>query len=242
MEEKILEKIQKLIALQEDAKDKGSLEESANAAAKVQALLLKHNLDMEQVNGHSKEEVILKTISGKGIGWNKRQGKWVHSLYNGICTHNFGKLVLGTGWDKEEVKLHIMAEKSNLEVIEYLGYTLTQKILNLQSIAWRKYSGSDLKGTFRRGYLQGATLGILSKLREQREAAIEANDQVAGLVLVKSKKVEEFTEEQFPNLRKDKGSSTKASDAAIGMGFRDGRAQDINAGVGQGTAKGELNG
>lgn len=227
--EKIIEKIQKLLALQEDAENQGSLEEAANAAAKVQTLLLKHNLDMAKVNGHEKVAVILKAVSSKGTGWNKRQGKWMQGLYQGICEHNFCNLVLSHGWDKEEIKMQLMGEPHNLEVVEYMGYSLSQTLLRMQSRAWLKYYGPDKKGTFRRGYLQGAALGIISKLREIREAALEDNDQVAGLVLVQSEKVSKFKDNKFPNLKAGRASNT--SSTAIAQGFREGKKVELNKGV-----------
>jgi len=238
--EQIIEKIQKLLALQEDAKKQGSLDEAETAAAMAQKLLLKYNLDMAKVNGHEQQEVILKQISAKNTGWNKRQGQWMASLYNGLCKYNFCHLVLSSGWDKEEIKLNIMGEPHNMEVVEYMGYTLSQILLRMEKQAWAKYSGPDKKGTFRRGYLQGATLGIISKLREQREREMQANEQVSALVLVQSEKVEKFKEQEFPNLTKGKASYT--SSTAVGQGFADGRKVELNQGVGQAAAKAQIHG
>ena len=50
--ESIIEKVQKLLRLQKGAEDIGSLEEAANAAEKVQTLLLKHNLEMADISAH----------------------------------------------------------------------------------------------------------------------------------------------------------------------------------------------
>jgi len=231
--ENILERIQKLIALQEDAERQGSLAEAANAAAKVQDLLLKHNLDMAEVNGHKKVDVILKKLSCKEMGWNKRQGRWVPSLFNGICEFNFCNLVMAPGWDNEEIKLNLMGEPENVEVVEYMGYTLVQQLLKLEGAAWRSYRGPDKRGTFRRGYFQGAVLGVTSKLREQRNKAMEDNTGVSALVHVQSEKVEKFQEQEFPHLKKTRGTRTKAGEAAKQMGFQDGRNAQVNKGVGQ---------
>lgn len=240
METKIIERIQKLLALQKDAEAQGSLEEAANAASKAQTLLLKHNLDLAKVNGHSKVDVILTEISCKGTGWNKRQGKWMQGLYKSICDHNFCALVLSSGWDKEEVRLNVMGEPHNLEVVEYMGYTLSQILLRMEKKAWVSYKGLDKKGTFRRGYLLGATLAINQKLEDMRSVALKESDQVAALVLVQSKKVEDFKNNKYQDLKKSRKGGTNST--AVGQGYADGKKVAINKGVGQGKERAQIDG
>ncbi len=150
------------------------------------------------------------------------------SLYQGIANYNFCQLVLSnTGRD---IKLYLMGEPQNLEVVEYLGNQLSTRLLSMEKRTWNAYQGIDKRGTFRRGYLMGAVLGIISRLREQREAASRASASVTSLVLVQSEKVSAFSEQEFPNTKKKNKSKTKSS--VVAMGYRDGKAMDIHKGVG----------
>ncbi len=182
---------------------------------------------MAEVEGHKVQEVFKETFSSSDIGWNKRQGQWMMVLFNGIAKYNFCQIVLtNTGRD---IKIHVMGEPQNIEVVVYLGAQLSTRLLNMEKRAWNPYQGQDKKGTFRRGYLMGASMGIISKLREQREAASRASASVTALVLVQSEKVALFVEQEFPSLGKSRASKTKSS--AIYQGYRDGKAMDIYKGM-----------
>jgi hypothetical protein len=234
--DKIKEKIQKLMALQVDAEKQGSLEEAANAACKVQDLLLKHNLAMAEVEGHKVQTMNRVTSSASDIGWNKRQGQWLMGLYNGLAKYNFCRVIL-TQYPRD-VKIHVMGELQNVEVVNYLGAQLAQRVLNLEKQGWNLYQGSDKRGTFRRGYLMGTVMGIISQLREQREAASRASASVASLVLVQSEAVQEYVEQEFPDTKTQKRSKTKSN--AVGLGYVAGQALDVHKGIGSNTSQKEI--
>jgi hypothetical protein len=125
-----------------------------------------------------------------------------------------------------------------VEVVNYLGAQLAQRVLNLEKQGWNLYQGSDKRGTFRRGYLMGTVMGIISQLREQREAASRASASVASLVLVQSEAVQEYVEQEFPDTKTQKRSKTKSN--AVGLGYVAGQALDVHKGIGSNTSQKEI--
>ena len=86
---KIHDKISKLIRLEEGAKEIGSMEEAANAAAQIQKLLLKYNIDRNQLEPEKqKENIISKEVEiGKEHGYKKTESDWMLVLANHICVN-----------------------------------------------------------------------------------------------------------------------------------------------------------
>ena len=78
----IIEKVQKLLSLQKGAEVIGSLKEAANAAEKVQTLLLKYNLEMADISAYDpdREQKIGRAIY-RDVYAKKNEGKWIYRLY-----------------------------------------------------------------------------------------------------------------------------------------------------------------
>ena len=88
---KVLDKIKKLLALQKSAEDIGSLEEAQNAAAQVSKLVLKYNIDMADVQEGPEEDRIgvVRMAIHEILPFNKTHGRWLHSLYHVVAKFNF---------------------------------------------------------------------------------------------------------------------------------------------------------
>ena len=99
MDQKILNKLQKLLALQDSAKAIGSAAEAETVAAKINELLLLHNLSLSELRESQKPEE--RESMGKADIevdklTNKKEGDWVYQLYCVIARHNLCEAIKRT--------------------------------------------------------------------------------------------------------------------------------------------------
>lgn len=201
--EKQIEKIQKLLALQKDAVKQGSLPEAANAAAKVQALLLKYNLSIEQVEISKKAEIIEKNLMASDVGWSKTKGSSIIDLYNGVGHANFCKVLYGRRHNGD-IGIRIIGEPANILCVEFFVIQILETINHLRKQEWSIYTGYLKKNKFFRSFYKGAVDAIVYKLQEERKKAEEA-EQTHALVLVKDAKLSTYMEK----VKVTKGRSQK---------------------------------
>ena len=236
MEERIIEKVKKLIELQHGAEAIGSLEEAANAAEKVQTILMKYNLELADVTNHvnkTKEEIL--RFQEKGIFAKKNEGQWIYHLYSMLSRYNFCGIILSGFWDngKKNSYVNIIGTKENVEVVKFLGEILEERIRILCRRAYNsegKYYEKN-PNAFRRAYYEGAVMGINDQLEEAKQRAMQVNIKVTALVLATDKKINNAITQMFPNLGKGKRSRTLSSEAGGAMGYRDGKTISINKGI-----------
>jgi len=176
--ERIVEKIQKLLEFQNGAEVIDSPEEAANAAEKVQRLLLKYNLSMEDI-GERKEKSKVTEKRFDDIAPKKNEGDWIFSLYQTLCKYNFSIFIIHksvTGFDrrgKHEISMKgvIVGQEENILTIKFLGEQLESR---LRAMARKRFSEvkdfvPEKRNTFIRGYLRGSVIGIAQQLRKVQE-------------------------------------------------------------------------
>ena len=238
MTETILAKIQKLMRLQESAQAIGSIAEAANAAERVQDLLLKYNLSMAEVEGFEEDEskVIHEIVNASDLNFNHREGKWLTALAGGLSRYNMCRSINTVSGNKL-VKITFIGEPQNLEVVRYLFEILVPRARQLVRQEFNRYNGLEKLGTFRRGYLMGFAMGVSTQLREAQERQERESAQVTALVRVKSEAVEKKTEELFPYLRSARSSRTSSLDGSM-RGYTAGKSTLLNKGVGGRSSKG----
>ncbi len=227
MDKKLIEKVRKLLALSADAENQGSLAEAANAAQKAQDLLMKHNLSMEEVNKDPNQITIDQTmVEIVKQGWNHRHGKWLYSLYNAAAKANLCETFIST--QKGFERVYIVGEEHNREIAQYLAEQLTIRIYKMESYSWRVYQGREKRGTFRRGYLLGATLAVRDRLLESFKKAAEATEQTRALVHTKDALITEYL--AGLGLKTAKRSKVSGMDG-FRNGHKDGKDISIHKGV-----------
>jgi len=234
--EKILDKLKKLIALQEGAEKIGSISEAANAAEKIQTILIKYNLEMSQVLNHKRPEklnVLGIKIMVDDLGYDKRHGKWLSYLMGGIARYNFGK-VINNLKNGEISSFHFLAAEQNLFIIEYLAQYLSKTAMSLERQEYKNFP-NEPRGSFRRRFLMGAAMGIISKLREQLEYQEQHTEGVTALVVFNREAIELRSQELYPALRSGKGAGTGTMRTMVGdiaaIGYTKGQEVQINRGV-----------
>ena len=161
----IIAKIQKLINLQEGAEAVGSYAEAENAAARVQDILMKYNLDLETVKGST-----IRTRAEFFDGWiglkdkaGKSESFWVPKLYTAIGNNNLCRVTTYTDG------IMILGRKEQVDLVLYISEQMISKIRIAEKFAWKEYIGEEKRGTFRRGFFDGATVGINSRLSKDMQ-------------------------------------------------------------------------
>lgn len=234
----LLEKLKKLLSLQERA---GTQAEAENAAAKIQEMCLKYNLDMQSVKDSAnkednlieKEEFDLNTTQGKS------DGTWVVSLWKVLSVHNMCTIIKINNGTREG-KVSVIGLPINIAFVQYAFDQLYSKIKTIEKIAWDEYQKalpSEKRGTFRRGFYVGAVAGINHKLEQQKEALKKqfeetmAEENLTSLMVTNEKAIEEFIQETFSNLHKTKARKMISQDGNQ-LGYEKGKQLDINKGIG----------
>ena len=238
--ESIIEKVQKLIALQKGAEEIGSLEEAANAAEKVQTLLLKYNLEMDDISRHDpdKDQKMGRAKYQEVIA-KKNEGMWIYRLYAVLADHNFCDVVY-TNYRMDNGKrnkyVNLIGKKDNVQVVKFLADQLELRLRSLEVKAWNKTGRftNEKRNAFRRAYLLGACQGIDSQLGEVKRRAMRDNSQVQGLVLANDIKLQEALAQLFPNLKTGRRTKGYSAYMAGSLGYRDGKEIQIQKGMGSG--------
>jgi hypothetical protein len=242
--EEIIEKIQKLLEFQAGAEKINSPEEAANAAEKVQKLLMKYNLQMEDI-GQRKQKSKVGKNEFKDITPKKNESTWIFDLYNGLAKYNMCKLIIMSRWspDKSKVVQYacLIGEEQNILTVKFLGDQLEPRLRNMGNKRFHEFKNAvgEKKNTFMRGYLKGAARGIHNQLKDAQEKMMREESSCNALVLVKSKAIEEFVAEEFKNLGKAKSTHIKGS-GGFGIGQLDGQSMSINQGIAGGQPQGAI--
>jgi hypothetical protein len=256
--EQIKEKILKLIELRDGAEKIGSLYEAANAAEKVQRILLKHNLDLAEIEGKKYEQKLGITedaLDLKDLGWDKTQGTWMLVLYRALCQYNFCTFITRSSGKLKIYGFYLIGTKENIEIVKYFGEQLLNRFKVMMGVAWKEYEGNDKKGKFKRGYLMGVCLGIAAKLREQfelqryetrtgpnLEPKMEGHiiNKIDALIVITQNKVMEYVKKKIPNLGEGRNYVKPNGSDAVEIGYIDGRNTEINKGIQQYKMKDKL--
>jgi len=123
--EKILDRLQKLKAHQESAEKIGSVEEAQAFAEMLQRLLLKHNLEMTDLEfeAHEKEEPIDRfpiNWEEHGLKTKKCRIEWEEQLAGIVARANFCRILV----HHDSNRITLVGRKSDAQVTEYLIVTL----------------------------------------------------------------------------------------------------------------------
>lgn len=220
----IREKIAKLLKKAESAKEVDSLHEAEIFAAKANKLLMEYNLSMDDIDMKEKQRTIESiTVDIESI---KTEGDWVKTLYGVIARNNLCRVInyINTG------RIEIFGEKENVEMVMYMASSLRETIKNGFSARWKSYTGTEKRGTYKRGYLGGAVIGINIKLTEQRAELAKELIGVTALVRTNEIALADKISEKFPNLRKGRATRSSSMDGRS-QGVNDGKNMNVNKAI-----------
>jgi hypothetical protein len=212
--QKILDKAQKLKTLSERA---GTPEEAANAASKLQGMLLRYNLTLQAVEENVQPEYNKEDFE---LNENRNHKGWAASLYHGIGKANQCETIFFPG----TAKMSIVGRKHNIEMVNYLyGYLINQ----IKGLAERATAGQyEGQARYRRAFCIGAVSTVRKRLREEVDAVVSEQPSYGALVSTEKALVLKEFKTQFPRTRKGSGSSYSS-----GSGFSDGREAGKGIGI-----------
>lgn len=236
----ILEKLRKLQNLYDGALKINSEAEAANAAAKIQRILLQYNLTLDQIPMEGKEkrdEFIRESASGftyKNIG-----GYWEYDLMKTLCKHNLCRCFMNGDSYKYLV---LFGSKENLEVVKWLRGMLSEKYVKLSLKRYKEYT-AEFQGfkpmgvdTFRRRYLLGCCRGLDEKLTAEEQSLVECQ----ALIVLNDKKLDKYIHESVGVIGTISRPSLSGGRSAYDQGCVDGRNTEIYKPIEQNKSKGEI--
>ncbi len=236
----IIERVQKLLDLEQGAKAIGSLEEAANAAEKAQKLLMKHNLEMADIAAHDPNQAQkMGRATFQDVVAQKNEGQWIYRLYYVLAEHNFCDIVYTAFIDdngKKNKYVNLIGTKDNVQVVKFLADQLEPRLRVLEKEAWktgRLYG--EKRNAFRRGYFMGAAQGIGAQLADAKKKMMRESDQVYGLVVANDQALAQAVSELFPHLKKGRRSRGLSAQIGGSMGYNDGKNISIHKGMGNGS-------
>jgi len=193
VDDKVLERLQALLRL---AKDGGATEAEASLAAeRAHTLLLKHGLEMADVEGDGQ---------GGGVEELRYDGlmnqRWIPSLvavvggnnYCRVLTHNTGQL-------------SIIGRSYNVKVVHQLSLWLIGQVSGLASTDWdaREFLGRTdgvSRSEWREGFISGVMQRIGERLRQQRADDDGVAENVRALVVTYDEENADYLGVAYPNL------------------------------------------
>lgn len=213
MDNKIIEKIQKLLSLAESP----NKNEAESAMAKAQQLMTKHNIEMQTVENHDSEYINMTTET---YGRASIQDKYINDI---LVKFFFVRLVQSRR--NSGLFLNIVGEKNNVKTAIHMR----QYLKNVFNTLWQEYrKETGAKANAKQSFFFGIWKGFSEKMQEERYNAQQQYD----VVLVNDPKVDEKVDELFGKLRSAGKSRVNAGDAqARAAGHAQGRKLNVNSGA-----------
>lgn len=228
---RLMARIDKLLELSSSPNEA----EAAAAAAKVRELLVKYNLEIEDVRGKSAKPnariVLEKIVPPK----NGRRQQWEVALQGAIANAYFCRAI------HSQLKFYFIGEEADVEVAAFTFSQLQARLETMAAEATHKHgiwyqemygvssrwaTGDHHPKAWRTNWLRGAVEGIRAKLWEERR---KDTDQVTALVRVKNQAIEPYVQQLHPHLVGYEMSGTGG--AGYRDGYNTGRSMDINPGL-----------
>lgn len=236
--EKIIQRIKKLKAHAESAKEIGSIEEAALFAAKMEELMVEYNITMMQVD-HAKEftkDEFAHWQYTEGISYKDSQANfgWRLNLVRVICKYNFCSHVINSG----KKQFFVYGHADNVDTVVWLYNYLSIGLMRLAQSEWNrigKSTGYSSRVVFLKEFLYGAGYGIDSKLEEQRKANQKMNEY-SSLILYNKNALVRYIGNKFGSqLGKGRAYGIKPKGHAFKDGYAAGKNYNLGKPVGGST-------
>lgn len=227
--DEIIRKIQKLKKINPNNANE---HEVAIAASQVNKLLAKYQLEMADIA----EEKVGEGIEVFEYGGGRQKKTWLAQLIFNIAHAYDCRMVIQKNWDS--CHYEIMGHKSDIECVMYLVDILKDKLRKMGKAEGKKrgLSGNELTG-YVNGYVMGASKTIRERIvADKQHGAIEER----GLVVMKSKKVDEQFKQRYTNLSSSRSRMSAIASAGERQGVIDGQRVTLNKGVGTSQAAGQV--
>jgi len=242
-DDRVLDKLAKLLALSESANE----HEAAVAAQRAAELMAKHQIDLAEVQARASDKgASIPQVEAARVdslwedgedGAQPRVENWHKSLLAelGIA---FGGKVWMSGQGKRR-GFYMVGTRDSINAVRYMYSMLERQINRLSREAGRLHG--ETSNAWRRSYAVGMVSRIGERLRAGRAEAMRGASSTALAVIDKTKQaIDDLLNQQVPNLRSARRGHRKRGDATS-YGYRDGDRVDIgkpgSARLGEGQKK-----
>lgn len=222
---KIIEKIQKLLALANSTNE----HEAANAAARAAELMLQHKIDQADLStDDTAQEEVAEFRVGKAknnVGW---KGVMLVGLFRAFGC--WGVKAGGRGWK-------IIGRKSDVDTVRYMFDYLVAEVNRLADENWERVQDTtyDTIKRWKNAFRVGAASVIQTQLTEQQKATMSTASSTALVYVGKQ-------EEAVAQACKQRGIQYQKTSRGVSASSYDGYNHGRKAGksVSFGGAKGKL--
>lgn len=137
VDNKLIEKLQKLKAKQESVKEMGNLAEAEVFATKISELLMKHNLELADLDTDDEPEVDSFAYDPSDLKAEKNHGRWTTSLITILAEYNLCRAVFTSNKSSKVYRITLVGRPENVEVVRYLYKTLYNELTQLGKKAFK---------------------------------------------------------------------------------------------------------
>lgn len=218
---KIKEKIKKLLALS----GSDNVNEAKQAMERAQEMMIKYNIEMNQVEGTTDKEYVVEYTKGF-----KREAMDEKFILDVITRFFYIDLVKTKRFG--EFKFAFVGEKQNVETALYVRNFLKTTFKRV----WNKYKkDNNAPNKAKQSFYCGLWLGLTKSLAEQLKKAEEEHGK--ALVLVKDPNIEKKVKEEFGDgLKKSGSKAIRTGDAeAKAKGYEEGKKIKIGERLNEGS-------
>lgn len=191
MNNKVQEKLRKLIEHQKSAEAIGNIHEAAAFAAKLQELLDKHNLSMSDIDMREQDKTMGRTDSKVSLRFT-----WKQFLMTAVAETNGCRLFM----DYKKNAILIGTEPDRLVVLDLFDYfsDLGDALLTVYRKEHRALYGT-IGGNFNKSFLYGYQYALGERLRRAHRESIENAQQSTALVFIGNKlaKADQFARDNM---------------------------------------------
>lgn len=241
---KIIEKIIKLMEKADSAKEIGSIAEAEAFAAKAQKLLAEYNLTKADLTKEeAAAEIYHVEMPSKVPGIGGRSSLNIMAViarFNWCRAYTYGKT--------SENKMIIVGSPENIEVCQYIHSQLIIAFITIGNKEYKNYKenfepwmnertgkpvGFD---TYMRTFFAGAADGLSTKLREEREEFMKANESSTAIIRTNEVVIKDYVAAKWGGSGKGRRQNYDDSAGAYSKGVQAGKSAKIHKGV-TGTSK-----
>lgn len=238
--EHILNKLRKLMDLQNSARECGQEGEANAAAAGISRLLAEYDLTLQDIPSEVKPQdpVDIERIEYQ---FKYTQHRWYWNLLDVVAKHNNCTIVCTRAFEKgkqTDKYYSIIGRKKNREVSLYLISFLVHKFIH---IGQRKYPEWKIQyirqtgrmapsiGSFMKDYLKGCVVGLNEKMEEQKKTLPEK--KMTALVVTNGNAIAEFMKNM--KVKQSRERSKDINGQALAEGYKTGKNVEIQQGLEQ---------
>ncbi len=218
----LIQRLQKVRALTESSVPG----EAAAAAAKLQEILLKYNLEMEDIDEDSpvsqdkyvKEEVELGVISGNMINWRR-------ILLSGIAR----SLMCAAFGYQGTRKMVIVGQRHNIEIVRHFYDYLSSEIGRLADATWEKARNRTREHarSWKSSFYNGAVDIVIQRLEEKYQQVSKKDSHTQALVLKNERDLDDAVGNLIGRVRKNTVRQ-RYSEAGYNRGVRAGKRVSLD--------------